>query len=455
MIKASGCILLLLAFFSSVAESAFVDKGGVRPLGMAGAYVALADDASAIIFNPAGLGQIERTELSAAYDRLYAGLSDDNLGRGSISYVHPSQNYGAFALNLTMLNTPLYRESAITLGYGRFMKVSYLGLNAKLLFAGFEENDYTRIDPLFNNGMSVDGMALDLGILHKFSDNISFGLAALNINQPNIALDEAAKVPLVIQTGMAFRLGSIVPTMDLTYRNRKLGDKRDINLHLGIESWLKDKDIALRAGVNFYDMALGASYVISLGKNVDAQLDYAFRYPLVFKEDTISDTYGSHLFSLDIRFGAEPGNQPARNAKIEEDVQPEVPLSVEEMIKRATDYRREGKSEEGIKLCDDILKMQSEDAVEKHTEALLLMGGMLSDMGRHEEAIARLQEAVKIAPQDPKAHYELGVSYKKYGESTGNKSWYNKAIIEFEKAKMIDPELKEASIELSGLYERK
>ncbi len=106
-------------------------------MGMGGAFVALADDTSAILFNPAGLGQIEKAELAAAYDKLYAGLGDDNLGRGLISYVYPSQSHGAFAVNASLLHTPLYKETTIIFGYGRAIGKAYLGVNAKGLFASF------------------------------------------------------------------------------------------------------------------------------------------------------------------------------------------------------------------------------------------------------------------------------------------------------------------------------
>lgn len=395
--------ILLLTFLASEAESAFTDRGGVRPMGMGGAFVALADDASAIMFNPAGLGQIEKALIAAAYDRLYAGLGDDALGRGFVSYIQPSQNYGAFALNLNMLHTPLYRETTVTFGYGRPLGPIYLGLNAKGLFASFEENDYTAIDPLFSDGMSSNGVALDLGMLYKLTDSVSFGLAILNVNEPNMALDEDAdaKVPLTLQTGLALKLGNTIPTIDLTYRNKKLNDERDINIHFGMESWLADRSIALRGGINFHDMALGASYVFSRGKKVEAQLDYAFRYPLFFKDDSISDIYGTHQFSLDVRFGGFTAAKSKETVE-EKDIQPE-------------------------------------------------------EEGGHEETLESLQAAVKAAPRDPRTHYNLAVFYEQNGDSTGNVSWYNKAIIEFERTRMIDSKYESESIstQLTELYKKR
>jgi len=431
-------------------------------MGMGGAFVALADDTSAIMFNPAGLGQIGRTEFTAAYDRLYAGLEDGNLGRGFVSYVHPSRYYGAFALNLAMLHTSLYKETSATFGYGKSLgKSTYLGLNVKGLFVSFEENDYTRIDPLFDNdNTSTNDLALDLGMLYKLTDNMSFGLAALNVNEPNIALGETdtdAKMPLTLQTGIALQLGSVAPTMDLTYRNKKLRDKQDINLHLGMESWLVDRSVALRAGVNFHDMAVGASYVFSRGKNVEAQLDYAFRYPLVFKEDAISDIYGSHQFSLDIRFGgfaAAPEAVAQRGG--EAPAEPDTRSELDELLRKVMECKKEGKYKEGISLCSEILRIEPGEAfAEYHVEAYMHMGGMLTRLERYDEALNSFESAAKMAPQDPRTHYELGVFYKQYGDRTGNKSWYNKAIIEFERTRMIDPKFEDVSAELAALYKKR
>ncbi|MBW6514675.1 MAG: UPF0164 family protein, partial [Candidatus Syntrophosphaera sp.] len=53
---------------------------GVRPLGMGGAFAALANDGSAIYWNPAGIAQIRESELSAMHAFLYGGLASyDNI----------------------------------------------------------------------------------------------------------------------------------------------------------------------------------------------------------------------------------------------------------------------------------------------------------------------------------------------------------------------------------------
>ncbi|MBI1926707.1 hypothetical protein HYR99_21000, partial [Candidatus Poribacteria bacterium] len=75
---AIGAFLHLL---TASTDAAFLDKAGVRPLGMGGAFVARADDSSAGLWNPAGLAQLKQSEFVATYSALYTGLGEDNLGR--------------------------------------------------------------------------------------------------------------------------------------------------------------------------------------------------------------------------------------------------------------------------------------------------------------------------------------------------------------------------------------
>ena len=44
---------------------------GTRPFGMGGAFVAIADDANAINWNPSGLPGLRRKEFTSTYSNLY------------------------------------------------------------------------------------------------------------------------------------------------------------------------------------------------------------------------------------------------------------------------------------------------------------------------------------------------------------------------------------------------
>ncbi len=72
---------------------------GVRPLGMGGAFVALADECSAIYWNPAGIAGIRQREVSVMHAFLYSGLASyDHIG-----YVQNLPNDVSIGANLTRL----------------------------------------------------------------------------------------------------------------------------------------------------------------------------------------------------------------------------------------------------------------------------------------------------------------------------------------------------------------
>ncbi|MBU1616007.1 UPF0164 family protein, partial [bacterium] len=57
---------------------------GARTMGMAGAFVGLADEADAIYSNPAGLGFLDKTQISATHNSWFKDVDYE-----SLSYVHP------------------------------------------------------------------------------------------------------------------------------------------------------------------------------------------------------------------------------------------------------------------------------------------------------------------------------------------------------------------------------
>ncbi|HOQ91235.1 MAG TPA: hypothetical protein PLX03_13920, partial [Candidatus Hydrogenedentes bacterium] len=71
---AVACVLLALAAGAAQAQSLTITSApnavgsGARALGMGGAFIAVADDATAASWNPGGLTQLERPEISFVYD---------------------------------------------------------------------------------------------------------------------------------------------------------------------------------------------------------------------------------------------------------------------------------------------------------------------------------------------------------------------------------------------------
>lgn len=112
------CLLLLLSLPATAQEEATIDNFaglGVRSMAMGGAYVGVADDFTAVFWNPAGLAQMQQREVYVAFLRnakdnsatvapstpLRSSASADvsNTRFGSLGFVYPYPVYrGAFVL---------------------------------------------------------------------------------------------------------------------------------------------------------------------------------------------------------------------------------------------------------------------------------------------------------------------------------------------------------------------
>lgn len=91
------CLLSMSAFAQlNIQSSPNVVGSGARALGMGGAFIAVADDATAASWNPGGLTQLERPELSLVYDF-------DWFGEDFSSTTHPELG-GDFDVNLHKVN---------------------------------------------------------------------------------------------------------------------------------------------------------------------------------------------------------------------------------------------------------------------------------------------------------------------------------------------------------------
>ncbi len=203
-----GIMLCLLLFSSSEGTKLageFLATGfGARALGMGGAFVSIADDASAVYWNPAGLVQLEQSQVLVMHSERFGNLVDYNcfsLARplstepgqettGAISIIWLRVSDIAFTSHLNEPNEDfidsdgdgewdpgerrLWRpdrvrwesdnEVAGYLSYSkRFSPRTSLGLNAKIIWK--EIADITSL-----------GFGLDAGMLYDITTNWRLGL---------------------------------------------------------------------------------------------------------------------------------------------------------------------------------------------------------------------------------------------------------------------------------------
>ena len=310
--------------------ASFEDIGvGARPLGMGNAFCAIADDANAFLYNPAGLAQLERLQISTMYANLYPILSDGSgISNNFISIAYPipvdilmpasfplwltKDGWGTIGFswfNLGTSSDPLrsastYKENTYIFSYAKNLDLFMLGLSMKILTKEYGQNYWTSMNPVFANGCNAYGLGFDVGALYKMpGEKLTLGLQLKDINQPDIHLVYASPVPLTFRFGAAYKLvpvwnfDRITASSDFTVRDS------DFKLYSGIEGWLIDKNIALRFGFGlgsgFSNIALGASYKLTEEMyNSDFRLDYAFVYPF-----GAQPTGGTHRISLTMGLG--------------------------------------------------------------------------------------------------------------------------------------------------------
>ncbi|MCK5534039.1 hypothetical protein KAI68_02900 [bacterium] len=304
--KRSLIAVIICLLCNSYLYAHFEEVGvGARCIGRAKNFVAVCDDVYSIYYNPAGLSQLSRKELTTSCGKIYWGLKDNsNLINSLCFYAHPLKNiqeessWGTIGIGwLNFILADLYQEDIIILSYGkRLYKNRFAGgINLKWLVKRFGENSETHIDPLFSNGSVVNNYSIDISSLYKLTETISFGLILIDVNQPDMGLKLEDKTLMGIKLGCAYKKDTFNVGLDTYYKDDNL------KFYTGGEKWLFQKILGIRGGFGigdhlYRDLTCGLSWNYPL-----FQIDYAFAYPL----SGIEKTYGTHQISLTLKFGKE------------------------------------------------------------------------------------------------------------------------------------------------------
>jgi len=429
-----GVLILVLAFtwnFPS-AFAQFEDLGvGARGIGMGNAFIGLADDGYSIYYNPAGLARIDWKELVLDYGKLYWGLDDNsNLGQSFVGYAQSVKRLGTFGVGwLNFALTRYYREDTLTLSYGKRVldsKGSSLaaGLNLKGLYKGFKKTLYTENatnldtgelkggrDPVFENGYSRTGFSTDLGLLYDLGRHHSFALTLNDINQPDMGLAAKDRISLATKLGYAYRSTNFNMVSDITFKGR------DITISAGTEKWFMGKSLAVRGGLGigareYACLSLGASYRYSR----IFQFDYSFVYPLT----GISSFYGSHRFSLTLRFGLK-----APEEELEEELE-RTKFELQMAKEAAEKARLETEQKMKAKQISDIEIRKAQERQRRTEEAIQ----------RLEEELRRIKQGF-LAEKETKRKVIQGYWNEAFGYYQKNQ--YEKTIAELEKILELDP----------------
>ncbi|MBT7372925.1 MAG: tetratricopeptide repeat protein [Candidatus Marinimicrobia bacterium] len=224
-------LTLFSVLFGQQYDQLFV---GTRPLSMGGAFIAVADDANTISWNPAGLPGLRRTEFTTTYADLYAmGITQSYMG-----FVKPFSDRVALGFDWSNIGFDdkelLYAENKMNLAIGvqPHRKFSF-GITLKYLMRDMQLDGTSY-------GKS-SGVGYDAGILIQPLKNLKLGVGLYDLGGTQVAYKDKTNETIL---GQAFKLGISYMPIDELILAADYGDR----FHFGAEYVLASR-LSFRAGV--------------------------------------------------------------------------------------------------------------------------------------------------------------------------------------------------------------
>ncbi len=222
--------LMLMTSISSTAIAAFSSKSagtsgaaflkigaGARASAMGEAYTSIADDASAIYWNPSGLASLKRNEFVAMRAQLFQDLEYN-----FFAFAHPTKSMGTFAVGLNNLNVTdieqrtgdsdaadskfSSNDTAYSLGHS--MKISIFDLPGRDEDGGLQIGETLKIVRQTLSGYAANSVAGDLGVIYRCVERpASLGFVVQNLGSSAKFKNESDPLPLTIRLGSSYRIG--------------------------------------------------------------------------------------------------------------------------------------------------------------------------------------------------------------------------------------------------------
>jgi tetratricopeptide (TPR) repeat protein len=287
---------------SSGTSSLFLLGAGTRAVGMGGSFVSIADDASAVFWNPAGLARLSFGELGFSHVTLPEGSEFDFAG-----LAYPTVRHGSFALGFLRVGTDgiFSRDSrAAELGSTSFSETEILLAYGYPLFKFLSVGGALKAYNQSLAGYSANAAGADFGLLFEPHENLFLGLNAqdavssdlqLNTSKESIPRNFKAGASYLLPLGQSFR--GIRTAVDA-----EKSENAPVVWHAGAEMSYRNS-VFLRFGYDREKATFGFGLAYQrLG------LDYAFKP----QPEGLS---ASHRFGFSFRFG--PSVQERKQSGLE------------------------------------------------------------------------------------------------------------------------------------------
>ncbi|MEW6556291.1 MAG: PorV/PorQ family protein [Elusimicrobiota bacterium] len=358
---------------------------GARASGLGGAFTSIANDGSAVYWNPAGLTKLKKIELSSMYGLLSL---DRSLNFLSASY-SISENIGTIGLGVLNAgikdikgydenNQPTtnfnYQSFAGMVSYSRtFTEGASAGLTIKFISDKLKDS-------------TASGIGGDIGFLVSPTEKLNCGLMLQDIyTSLSLASGKKDTVPMSSKFGLSYKL--LQDKMTVAADINKVTDQNSIRWQLGSEYTLQP--ISLRLGLNQKYPSAGFSINIW-----NLYLDYGYTADNLKEGDR-------HFVSIRAAFGSSAGETFTEEKKVEtKEPKFEEPKPVKELKKE--EKKEEKPMSEASKR--NLMRNHYNRAVELYSNQ------------KYEEAIKEWQEVLKLDPNHQPSQEKIEKAKEKLGK---------------------------------------
>ncbi len=271
-------------------------------------------DSKAILANPA-LIAFQRPQVSIGVKSHYAGFSEGSESGFNQGYFVASlpgiygSRFGA-GVHAQYFNSTLFTRSQLSGSVSaRLLHRISLGFTASLYHLGYNRDNFTDDfdfnDPVFQNGYSRNAFNSAAGIYARPVSGLELAAGARNLNQPDISLSgDGVNEPLELFGAVSYSHDYFKGTVELVNGRYDL----DTRVHMELFS---TQGYYARTGTN---MRFDRGY-IEAQMHVYGGVSVNYHFELPFN-DVISETYGSHMFSLVYEFNRVPPLPHRRTAEV-------------------------------------------------------------------------------------------------------------------------------------------
>jgi tetratricopeptide (TPR) repeat protein len=417
-----ACIPILILVFSvatmaadpSGYESLFIFGAGARPLGMGGAYVAVADDGAAVYYNPAGLGFLQYREIT-----LFNAWLDEGTDYMFGSAVYPILGFGAVGIAGARIGTDniIFRDQLGQLGEFDYNDGQYwLSYGIKIFDNLALGTNLKYLNSSLGNFSSSTG-SVDLGFLMQYKNIVFLGVNAQDILSGKMKLGTKGEdIPSNIKAGIAFGYAwtdvSVLLAADAD-KTEKVGAK----MHLGAELGFKNT-LFLRGGYDRTDVTFGAGIKYKL-----VEFNYAFKGN--------SDLDATHRWGISFFFGPT----------IEKQRENKIARQREEEVRRAEESRREQMDNLLVKASDFYDNQTWDSAAAYYNQVLAYDPENVEAITRLREIQARLASETQTqidTKAGEMAFEQLIGKYSATADSLYDLGEYENSRLEYEKMLELD-----------------